>query len=402
MSVKTANKRRNPVADFHRTQTLNVSRWQHVVFPDILLVLCLMLLVGIGVVMVASASTPIAALTGRDKFYFVYRQAIYYGVTFFVMYGAFSLKTSFWEKRATLILILALLALLAVHLPMVGVSVNGSRRWLNLGVVRLQSGEIAKLAMIIFTAACLFKAGPKLENSIKPMLLIILVAGLFGALLLMQPDFGTTLVILMTVFGMMFIAGTPLRYFVPVAIVGMIGMVAILIAKPYRVKRLMTFLDPFKYQQDEGYQLANSLIAIGRGHWHGVGLGESVFKHQFVPEAHTDFIFAIICEEFGLIGALTVMVIFAVMVWRAFVIGALADKVRKRFSCYLAYGIGLWMALQSMINFGVVMGALPTKGLTLPFISYGGSSLLITGMAFGILMRIDAESRFQAKREGLL
>lgn len=402
MSIDSVHRRRNPIEEFHREQNSNVSRWQHLHFPDILLIICMMLLVGIGMVMVASASSPIALLSGKDKFAFVYRQGIYYLITFFVIYITFTLQTSFWEKHAKLILMIAFLAVLAVHLPIIGVGVKGAKRWLNFGFIRFQSGEIAKLAMIIFTASYLFKVGAKLETSIKPMLVIAITAGVFGVLLLIQPDFGTTFVILVTVFGMMFIAGTPLKYFIPVTIVGTIAMVVALMSRPYRVKRLMTFLDPFKYQQDEGYQLVNSLIAIGRGQWSGVGLGESVFKHQFVPEAHTDFIFAIICEEFGLIGALVVMVIFAVIVWRALVIAQLADRVRKRFACYLAYGLALWIGLQAMINFGVVMGALPTKGLTLPFVSYGGSSLLITGIAFGILLRIDAESRFQAKREGIL
>lgn len=400
MSVNSRIK--DPVADFHRSQAKHISRWHNVSFPDIWLLFALIALVTVGIVMVTSASTPIALQSGAEKLYFVKRQGVFYGASFICAYIAFSQSVNTFFKHADKILILSIIMLFLVFVPGIGYAANGAHRWLNLGPIKLQSGEVAKLAVILYTAAFLTKSRIKLEHSWSPVFLLLLVGAVFSALLLKQPDFGTTAVMLTTLLGMMFLAGIPLGRFLVLGAIAVTAMGFILVAAPYRVKRLITFLDPFKYQYDEGYQLANSLVAIGRGGVHGVGLGDSVFKHQFVPEAHTDFIFSITAEEFGLIGALIVMSIYVLLVWRAFMIGQLADRVRKRFHAYVAYGMGLWIGIQTLINIGVVTGVLPTKGLTLPLISYGGSSLMITGIALGILARIDGEARFQAKREGIL
>lgn len=400
MSVmSTANRRKNPVAEFHQTQQKNTSRMANLAFPDIWLLVGVMMLMTIGAIMVMSASSPLAALNGQSKYYFAIRQMVFYGLAFFVMYGVYSLPSSFWDKRAKILIVLTVLALLAVYIPGIGVKVNGARRWLNFGLFRLQSSELVKLAVIAFTAHYICKVGPKIETSIRPMLASIGLMLIFALILHTQKDFGTTVMMLAIVVGMLFMAGMPLRYFAMMVPLGAAGLTAAIIIEPYRMQRLVDFLKPFDNQLGGSYQLANSLIAIGRGGISGVGLGESVFKHQFVPEAHTDFIFAIICEEFGMIGALTVMAIFVLIVWRAFAIGNTAARVRKRFASYTAYGIGLWIGVQASINLGVVMGVLPTKGLTLPFISYGGSSILVTAAAVGILLRIDSESRYQMNWE---
>ena len=223
-----------------------------------------------------------------------------------------------------------------------------------------------------------------------------------GLAVAISTDFGTTMVMVAVVLGMMYMAGVNAKRFTFffLAVIGI--MTAVLVAAPYRVKRLLTFLDPWEHQYDEGYQLVNSLIAIGSGGLFGSGLGQSVQKHDYLPEAHTDFIFAIIAEELGLIGALVVIALFVLLVWRAFTIGYLADRVRRRFLSLVAYGIGLIIAIQALVNIGVTTGALPTKGLTLPLVSYGGSSVVIVCVSLGILARIDAESRYQAKREGII
>ena len=234
------------------------------------------------------------------------------------------------------------------------------------------------------------------------MVQLLIITGLFAVVLVLQPDFGTTMVMVATVLGMMFMAGVNLwRFGIFFAVVAAL-MAGVLVAAPYRVKRLLTFLDPWSHQFDEGYQLVNSLIAVGSGGLFGSGLGQSVQKHDYLPEAHTDFIFAIIAEEFGLFGALVVMALFVLLVWRAFHIGYLADRVRRRFASLVAYGIGLIIAIQALVNIGVTTGTLPTKGLTLPLVSYGGSSVVIVCISLGILARIDAESRYLAKREGII
>ena len=256
--------------------------------------------------------------------------------------------------------------------------------------------------MVIYAAAFLQRNSQFLDRSWRPMIELLCITGIFAAILLRQPDFGTTMVMVAAVLGMMFMAGMNLKRFIIFFGVVSVMMGAVLVAAPYRVKRLLTFLDPWTHQYDEGYQLVNSLIAVGSGGLFGSGLGQSVQKHDYLPEAHTDFIFAIIAEEFGLFGALVVMALFVLLVWRAFHIGYLADRVRRRFLSLVAYGIGLIIAIQALVNIGVTTGALPTKGLTLPLVSYGGSSVVIVCVSLGILARIDAESRYQAKREGII
>lgn len=388
--------------EFTRSQKRTQSRWQGLAFPDIWLMIAWFALVVVGMVMVTSASIPEATGRGLDAMYFSWRQGAYYIVGMFLAYMVFLLPVNVFYEHASKLLLLAFLMLWLVFIPGVGATVNGASRWINFRVFNFQVGELVKLVMIIYAAQYLQRNNYRIDSSWKPMFWLLGVGGVFSLLLLKQPDFGTTFVMMATIMGMMFMAGASMKRYCTLVGVVSVLMVAALLMAPYRRARLVSFLDPWENPFDQGYQLTNSLIAVGRGGISGVGLGESVQKYQYLPEAHTDFIFAIISEELGLLGALTVIVLLALVVWRAFAIGQLADRVRKRFASYIAYGIGLWVGCQSLINIGVATGALPTKGLTLPFISYGGSSVLILFIALALLLRIDAESRFQAQREGLL
>lgn len=401
MSLRNSGGVKNHVAEFRRSQNRPQSRWQGLAFPDIWLMIAWFALVIIGIVMVTSASMSEAVSHEVHPLFYGIRQGVYYLLGVVFAYVLFLLPSTVYYEYSSRLLLFTALLLFMVFVPGIGTAVNGAHRWINFRIFNFQVGELVKLVMIIYAAAYLQRNNYRIEHSWKPMLGLLAVGGLFSLLLLKQPDFGTTFVMMMTLMGMLFMAGVSIkRYSLLVGVVTVLMTAALLIA-PYRRARLTSFLDPWEKQFDQGYQLVNSLIAVGRGGLTGVGLGESVQKHQYLPEAHTDFIFAIISEELGLIGALVVMCLLALVVWRAFAIGQLADRVRKRFASYIAYGIGLWVGCQSLINIGVATGALPTKGLTLPFISYGGSSVLILFMALALLLRIDAESRFQAKREGL-
>lgn len=402
MSVRHASVLRNPVDDFRRSQSQTPPRWPGLAFPDIWLMIAWFALVVIGMVMVTSASMSEAISHEVSPMHYSVRQGAYYVGGLLLAYIVFLQPTNMYYENSSKMLIFTVVLLMLVFVPGVGAKVNGASRWINFRVFNLQVGEVVKLVMIVYAATYLQRNNYRIENSWRPIFGLLGVGGFISLFLLKQPDFGTTFVMMVTLMGMLFMAGVSIRrYSLLVGVVSVLMIAALLIA-PYRRQRLMSFLDPWANPFDQGYQLTNSLIAVGRGGIGGVGLGESVQKHQFLPEAHTDFIFAIISEELGMIGALVVMGLLTLVVWRAFAIGRLADRVRKRFASYVAYGIGLWVGCQSLINIGVATGALPTKGLTLPFISYGGSSVLILFMALALLLRIDAESRFQAKREGLI
>lgn len=400
MTRPTAVKR--PVEAFHRAQRHGASRWHDLAFPDIWLLVAWFALLAAGIVAVTSASMPEAVANGQFVYYYVQRQLIFIALGLIAAYICFSISVRQWMRMSRALLIIAGLLLLAIHLPGVGVEVNGSVRWLNLLLVKFQVGEFAKLAMVLFSAWYLDRNSRSLERAWLPILRLLAVLGVFAVVLLIQPDFGTTAVMGMIVFTMMYLAGVNIRRLLFLLALAVLVMALVLVEADYRRERLATFLDPWSEQYNLGYQLVQSLIAVGNGRFFGLGLGQSIQKHQFLPEAHTDFIFAVIAEEIGLVGCLIIMALFALLVWRIFVTALIADRVRKRFAALVAYGIGLWVALQALINIGVTIGALPTKGLTLPFISYGGSSMLVLMMAMGIVCRIDAESRYLARREGKL
>ncbi len=278
-------------------------------------------------------------------------------------------------------------------LPGIGVEVNGSTRWINLAVFRLQVSEPAKLLALIYMAGYLVRHGEEVRYTgagfLKPLGLLLIAA----LLLLMEPDFGATVVLMTTALVMMFMAGVSLWKFGGLIAVAGTAFAALALLSPYRLQRLTAFIDPWNDPFNTDFQLTQSLIAIGRGEWFGVGLGASIQKLFYLPEAHTDFVFAVLAEELGLIGILVLLGLYALVVYRTYVIAARAEQGGNLFAAYLAYGIGTWLGMQAVINVGVNTGLLPTKGLTLPLLSYGGSSMLVTCIAIALLLRIDYETR---------
>lgn len=356
-------------------------------------------LIVIGLVMVSSASMPEANIHGRSDWYFSIKQVFYYVLGFIAAFVVFNTPIDFFKKNSSLLLVIGFFALLLVFVPFIGVKVKGSRRWLNLIVFRFQVGELIKFLMIIFSAYFLEKNYRLLRNQWWPIVKLLSIGGIFVGCFAMQPDFGTSFVVVSNLLILLFLAGMPIKKFAFLFSGVAILMALFLISAPYRVIRLFSFLNPWKDAGNTGYQLVNSLISFGNGGIFGVGLGESMQKRHFLPEAHTDFIFSIIAEELGLVGAFLLLLLIASLVWRAFVIANIAHSRQLIFESLIAYGIGSWIALQTLINVGVATGVLPTKGLTMPFISYGGSSVLVFSMAMALLLRISAQLNYQAKKQ---
>ena len=350
-------------------------------------------LLALGLVMVASASISIAERQTGQPFYYLWRQALF--VVIGLLTGALMLRTRlvYWERLGPVLLLFGLVLLVAVL--GLGREINGSTRWLGLGLFNLQPSELMKLFIVVYLAGYLVRRGEEVRSSVKGFLKPMLLVSLIGGLLLAEPDFGATAVITATVLGMMFLGGVRLWQF-GVLFAGTLGVAAVLVlATPYRMARLTSFADPWADPFDSGFQLTQALIAFGRGEWWGVGLGGSVQKLFYLPEAHTDFLFAVLAEELGLMGVLMVVGLFALLVWRAFVIGRRAQQAGSDFGAYLSYGLGLWLGMQAFINLGVNMGVLPTKGLTLPLMSYGGSSIVVTCMACALVLRVSHEYPLQ-------
>ncbi len=360
---------------------------------DYTLLGCTLALALLGLVMVSSASITMADRELGHPFYYALRQSVFIGLGVLAGLALFRVRLVMLDRMGMILLLGAFLILLLVLVPGVGVKVNGAVRWINAGLFRLQVSEPAKLLFIIYLASYLARHGESVRHHIsgfgKPIGLLAVIA----VLLLLEPDFGATVVLGATVMGMIFMAGVKLGQFA-----GALGMAALLlggvaVSSSYRMERLKTFLNPWADPFDSGFQLTQSLIAIGRGEWFGVGLGASVQKLFYLPEAHTDFVFAVTAEELGLLGVCTIIALYSVLVWRAFRIAAQAIQAGNPFAANLAHGIGIWFGLQSFINIGVNMGLLPTKGLTLPLMSYGGSSMIVMCMAVALLLRIDYETR---------
>jgi cell division protein FtsW len=353
-------------------------------------------LLGFGLLMVASTSIAVSEHLYKQPFHYLLRQTCYLVLGLGIAMLIFRVPLQRWQKLGGAILLLSLIFLVLVLVPKIGHEVNGSMRWLGIGGFGIQVSEFAKLAVVIYLAGYLVRREQEVRAKISGFLKPLFLLGVVAILLLREPDFGATSVILATSLGMLFLAGVRLWQFA-VLFSGVVAALAILaITSPYRMTRLTTFLNPWVVQYDSGYQLTQSLIAFGRGGWFGVGLGESVQKLFYLPEAHTDFLFAVLTEELGLIGSLVVIALFVVVVIRALQIGRRAYLEGRRFPAYLAFGFGLEIALQVMINIGVNTGVLPTKGLTLPFMSYGGSSLLMMCGVMALLLRVDHESRLAA------
>ncbi len=370
---------------------------------DPVLTLAALCLLALGVVMVASASITVAERNWSNPFYYLHRQLVFSVMGLMLALFVFRVRLVQWEKSGMALLVFALFLLVLVLIPGIGKSVNGSTRWIALGMFNLQVSEVVKLLMPIYVAGYLVRHGEAVRTNlwgfIKPMLLV----GLAGLLLLLEPDFGATVVLMGTVLCMTFLGGVRFMQFAAFVVLFGSAAVALVVTSPYRMERLMSFTNPWADPFDSGFQLTQSLIAIGRGGWFGTGLGSSVQKLFYLPEAHTDFLFAVLAEELGFIGVCVVLVLFGVVFYRAFRIGHMAEISGNRFAAYLAYGIGVLLAMQAVINIGVNMGLLPTKGLTLPLMSYGGSSLMMSCMAMGLLLRIHHEcssSQIQAVARG--
>lgn len=361
--------------------------------PDRVLWVTAAVILGLGLVMVASASITLAEKATGNPFYFLERQLAYAVAGLCVAAVVYHVPLSWWLRGTFPLLMLALAMLAVVLIPGIGRYVNGSIRWLDLGPFRLQVSEPARLLILIYIAGYVVRRQAELaerfSGSLKPML----VVGLAALLLLMEPDFGAAMVLIATAMAMLFFGGARLRDFTGLAVLGVLGFVVLAVASPYRLERLTGFLHPWSHPFDSGFQLTNSLIAIGRGGFFGVGLGESVQKLFYLPEAHTDFLFAVLAEELGLLGCMAVIALYFVFTWRAVVIARRAARAGQLFGAQLAFGLGLWIGLQAFINMGVNMGALPTKGLTLPLMSYGGSSLIVICAAIGLILRVNTETR---------
>lgn len=344
----------------------------------------------LGVVMTGSASLEIASEATGNPFYFLIRQGIYAVLGAAVAIVVANVPMAWWEGSGWLLLG-AGLAMLALVLTPLGTTVNGSTRWISLGLFNVQVSEVAKICLIAYLAGYVVRRREELVDTWMGFLKPVFVLTLASGLLMAEPDFGATAVLMAATMGMIFLSGVRLTRFLPLIGISVAIGSALVMTQPYRLKRVVSYLDPWKDQFDTGYQLTQSLIAFGRGEWMGVGLGNSIQKLFYLPEAHTDFVFAIIAEEFGLLGSSVVLVLFGLLVWSALIIARRAEVSGMPFAACFGYGLTLLIGLQALINMGVSTGLLPTKGLTLPLVSYGGSSLLATCVCIGVLARIELE-----------
>ncbi len=373
-------------------------------FPDPWVLISVVLLLALGLLMVTSASMPLADSKTGQPFYFLIRQGAFVVVGLLAAGLVLQVPLTRWRRVGPLLLLAAVGLLVLVLVPGIGREVNGSMRWIAAGPINIQVSEIAKLFVLIYVAGYLKRHGADLQTAniwistlalLRPMAVLAVLA----VLLLLEPDFGSVVVLMATALGMVFLAGVNLWQFGVLQAGTAVAMAVLILSSPYRRERLFSFMNPWEDPFGGGFQLVQSLIAIGRGELFGVGLGESVQKLFYLPEAHTDFLFAVLAEELGLIGILTVLALFMILVWRAFVIARRAERLDMRFSAYLAYGIGLWFGIQALFNMGVNMGVLPTKGLTLPLMSYGGSSVVVMCMTLALLLRVDVETRARGVHE---
>jgi cell division protein FtsW len=368
---------------------------------DLGLIVAAAALASLGVIMVASSSIAIADGQHVGPFYYVTRHAVFLALGIAVGIAITRVELDWFERHAFILLLLAVILLLLVFVPGLGVRMNGARRWIRVGLGTFQSVEAVKLMFIVYLASYLVRHREHVQSRLFGVIKPLGVAFVLVALLLLQPDFGSAALIIATTIGMVWLGGARLRNLFYLAIPVMPAVAWAAMTSDYRIKRLTSFLNPWEHPFDQGFQLTQALIAIGRGEWLGVGLGGSVQKLFYLPEAHTDFILAVIAEELGLAGILLVLMLFAALVGRALMLGLRAVERGQYFAGYCAFGIGLMLGLQTLVSIGVNLGVLPTKGLTLPLISSGGSSVLMTCAAIGLLLRISfevsrAENRLQA------
>ena len=356
-----------------------------------------LLLAAIGLVMVYSASIAMAEaekFTGYRPGYFLVRHGIYLMVGLVIATGMFRVPLWLWQKAAPWLFLAGTLVLLAVLVPGLGREVNGSRRWLPLGIATFQPSEVMKLLVVLYAADYTVRKAAFMDDFRKGFLPMFGVMTLIAALLLREPDFGALVVVTSIAMAVLFLGGLNWRLFAGLALLLAIAFATLIVSSPYRLQRILGFMDPWSDSFGKGYQLSHSLIAFGRGEWFGVGLGASVEKLFYLPEAHTDFLLAVIAEELGFAGVAAVVGLFLFLVHRAFAVGSQAASLERYFAALVAQGIAVWLAVQAFINMGVNMGLLPTKGLTLPLLSFGGTGIVVNCMALAILLRIDWENRY--------
>jgi cell division protein FtsW len=359
-----------------------------------------LLLVSLGLVMVYSSSIATAEASrysGHNPAYFLVRHSVFLALALAAATAVFLVPLRWWQKGAPWFFAGGIVLLVLVLIPGIGREVNGARRWLNLFVATVQPSELMKLAVVLYAADYTVRKHAVLKNFKRGLLPMLGVMLGVAWLLLREPDFGAFVVVAVTAFGILFLGGMNGRHFT--ALVGMlaVGFAGLVLSSPYRMQRIFGFMDPWSDAFGKGYQLSHALIAFGRGEWFGVGLGASVEKLHYLPEAHTDFLLAVIAEELGLAGVVVVIALFVWIVMRAFAIGRQAALRERHFHSLVAQGIGIWIGFQSLINMGVNMGLLPTKGLTLPLMSFGGSGLIVNCVAIAVLIRIDWENRQLAR-----
>ncbi len=345
----------------------------------------------LGLVMVTSASISIASHDGADPFIFLKSQFVLALGGMLLAALLCAVPTELYQKYANILLIIAAVLLIAVFIPGIGHESHGARRWLLLAGFKLQASEVARVLVLCWIASYAVRREQELRETFSGLLKPLGITGVFCALLLLEPDFGAATVLFVTAFGLLFLAGARLRWVLVCVVLAAAAFGLLLVSAPYRLLRLTSFMDPWAHAYDSGFQLTQSLIAIGRGGWFGVGIGDSVLKLSYLPEAHTDFLFAVLAEELGLAGVLVTLGLFLALVWRVLYIAKLASAAGLKFQSYLVGAFAIWVGVQALINIGVNMGRLPTKGLTLPFMSYGRSSLLVTLAWLGMVLRIYHE-----------
>ena len=363
---------------------------------SVLLIIAVALLMG-GFVILASASISISNNAANNPFFYIQRQLVAAAIGAVAGFICLFIPMRLWRSLGPLILFVGFMLLIVVLIPGIGHEVKGSTRWVRLGVMNLQVSEPARLCFILYLAGYLVRRNKSLREEFTGFLRPMIVLSLACVLLLLEPDFGATVVLLATAMVMMFVAGARIRDFLVFSVIAVLTLVALAVVSPYRMQRITGFLDPWADPFNSGFQLTQSLIAIGRGEWFGVGLGDSVQKLFYLPEAHTDFVFAVYAEEFGLLGSFVLIALFLALLWRVFKLAMRAADAERLFEAYIAIGLGTWLGIQAFINIGVNMGMLPTKGLTLPLISYGRSSLIITMICIALLLRIHHELAVNAK-----
>lgn len=362
---------------------------------DQILIWTVLFLLGLGLVMVYSASIAIAEAghgLGGSSFYLI-RHAAYMAVGLLFALLAFQVPMRSWQKYSPYLLMVGTLLLALVLIPGLGQEVKGSRRWLPLLVVNFQPSELMKFIVVLYAAGYVARKASCLNSFRKGLLPMLLVMSVIGFLLLLEPDFGAFVVITVLAMAILFLGGMSMKLFLGLIGFLLISFTILIWFEPYRMHRIVAFMDPWGDPQGSGYQLVHALIAFGRGEWWGVGLGASVEKLFYLPEAHTDFLLAVLAEELGFVGVFAVIMLFVWLVFRAFMIGRQAAKLECYFSALVAQGIGIWIGMQAFINIGVNMGILPTKGLTLPLMGFGGSSLTVTCIALAVVLRVDWENR---------